>query len=301
MCFGEGHERKDDMGAIDTEGKIYLSSNTIFADLFNYYLYGGKQVIKPDKLKELDTTQIAIPYGNGARVPVQKYRDILKLWTAMTDQNAIYVVMGAEVQHKKNKTANWTVNNGAPVIKLTSEEFLSGFRKGDKLIPIITATIFLSDEKWDGPMNLHDMIDVKDKNLLKFIPDFPINLIAPGNMTDADFGKFRTDLGFALKILKRQNIDADRLIEETNHRKIDRKTAMFLNAVTKLQLEFDEKEEMVDMCQAMENRDQKMKILGVIEYMRDEGKSENDIVSKIMEKYNVTKEYVLAILAPKTI
>jgi hypothetical protein len=35
-------------------------------------------------------------------------------------------------------------------IRLTSEEFLSGFRKGDKLIPIITATLLLSDEEWKG-------------------------------------------------------------------------------------------------------------------------------------------------------
>lgn len=30
-------------------------------------------MIQPEKLRELDTTEIAIPYGNGARAPVQKY------------------------------------------------------------------------------------------------------------------------------------------------------------------------------------------------------------------------------------
>jgi len=88
------------MGDIDSEGKQYFSINSIFADLFNYLLYDGKHVIQPDKLKELDTTEIAIPYGNGARVPVQKYRDLLKLWSAMMDDNAIYVMLGAEIQDK---------------------------------------------------------------------------------------------------------------------------------------------------------------------------------------------------------
>jgi len=32
-------------------------------------------------------------------------------------------------------------------IRLTSEEFLSGFRKGDKVIPIITAIVLLSNEE----------------------------------------------------------------------------------------------------------------------------------------------------------
>ena len=31
------------MGIIDTEGKKYLSDNKIFADAFNYLVYGGKQ------------------------------------------------------------------------------------------------------------------------------------------------------------------------------------------------------------------------------------------------------------------
>lgn len=323
------------MGVIDTEGKKYLSINKFFADLFNFYLYGGKQVIRPEGLKELDTTQIAIPYGNGARVPVQKYRDVLKLWAAMMDENAIYVMLGAEVQQKthyampvkkglydmigyarqveeagssyrdkrkkKDEQGDLFVEDGALKIKLSSEEFLSGFRKEDRLIPIITATVYLSSEKWDGPMDLQDMLDVKDKSLLKFIPNYPINLIAPANISDEDFEKFSTDLGLAMKVLKHQNEDADQVIEETNHRKIDRKTAVFLNRVAKLELEFEEKEELIDMCKAMENRDKKMKITGAIEYMKDEGKTENDIISKIMEKYNVTKEYVLALLSPKTI
>ena len=33
-------------------------------------------------------------------------------------------------------------------IRLASEKFLSGFRKGDKLISVITAAVLLSDEEW---------------------------------------------------------------------------------------------------------------------------------------------------------
>ncbi len=58
-------------------------------------------------------------------------------------------------------------------IRLTRDEFLSGFRKGDKLIPIITATVLLSDKEWKGPRNLYDMLDVKDDTLLRFTPNCP--------------------------------------------------------------------------------------------------------------------------------
>lgn len=320
------------MGVIDTEGKNYLSIHSIFADLFNFLLYDGKQVIQPNKLKELDTTEIAIPYGNGARVPVQKYRDLLRLWSAMMDDTAVYVMLGAELQGKthyampvkkglydmigyarqveearnsykkrKDGEGDLYVDDGTLKIKLTSEEFLSGFRKDDRLIPIITATVYLSSEEWDGPHDLHDMLDVRDKELLRFIPNYPINLIAPANIGDADFEKFGTDLGLAMKVLKYQKAGAIEVIEETDHRRIDRNTAIFLNRVANLGLEFEEEEETVDMCKAMEDNNRKMKITGAIETMQDMGAAENDIITKIMEKYNVTKEYVLALLSPKPV
>lgn len=321
------------MGDIDSEGKQYFSINSIFADLFNYLLYDGKPVIQPDKLKELDTTEIAIPYGNGARVPVQKYRDLLKLWSAMMDDNAIYVMLGAEIQDKihyampvrrglydmigysrqveeagksyrtksENKEGNLYAEDGTIKIKLSSEEFLSGFRKEDKLIPIITATVYLSADKWDGPLDLHDMIDVKDKGLLKFIPNYPINLIAPANMVDTDFAKFSTDLGFAMNVLKHQNDAADKILEETNHKRIDRNTAVFLNTVAKLGLEIEDKEEEIDMCVAMENRMKKEKVMGAIEVLRVDGKSDEDIIAKVMKLFDVSREYVQNLLAPKAV
>ena len=317
------------MGVIDTEGKQYLANNKFFADLFNYLLHDGKPVIKPEKLRELDATQITIPYGNGAKVPVQKYRDLLKLWSAYMDDTAVYVMLGAELQgkthyampvkkglydmigyakqvdearnsyRKKKGNSDLYVDEGELKIKLSSEEFLSGFRKGDRLIPIITATVYLSAEKWDGPMDLHDMLDVKDKDLLKFIPNCPINLIAPVNIPDNDFGKFSTNLGLALKVLKYQKAGAVEVIEATNHELIDRDTAVFLNRVANLGLEFEEEEDSIDMCKAMEENNKKQRITEAIEIYREYGESDEDIIKKIMSKFNVAKEYILALLTPK--
>ena len=43
----------------------------------------------------------------------------------------------------------------------------------------------------------------------------------------------------------------------------------------------------------------KEKVTGAIQGMQMAGASEKDIISKIIEKYNVTKDYVLALLAPQ--
>ena len=318
------------MGDMDTEGKQYLSNPVFFADAFNYLLYGGEQVIIPEELKELDTTELTVPYGNDARVPVQKYRDLLKLWNAMMDENAIYVILGAELQDKvhygmpvkdglydmlgyskqiaeikrsyrKDATEEGeiTVDNGVLKIKLTSEEFLSGLRKDDKLIPIITAVVYFGDEPWDGPRSLFDMLDVRDERLYRFLSDYKLNLISPADMDEDEFEKFHTELGYAMKLLKHQSEDADELIVREGHRKVSSETAYFLNAAMKLNLEFEVEPGGIEMCKAQEKNNLKREVTGAIKGMRIAGMSDDDILAKVMEAFHVTREYVLTLLTPQ--
>lgn len=84
-----------DLGKKDAVTKEYMRNPIIFADAFNKFLYHGRQVIRPEKLTELDTTEITLPYGEGdAGVPEQKYRDVLKLM--MTDGEVAYCILGIE-------------------------------------------------------------------------------------------------------------------------------------------------------------------------------------------------------------
>lgn len=48
------------MGKKDTITKNYMKENRVFADAFNYLLYNGQQMIQPEKLREIDTTEMAI-------------------------------------------------------------------------------------------------------------------------------------------------------------------------------------------------------------------------------------------------
>ena len=84
---------------IDTITKDFIKDKTIFADLFNQYIYGGRQVILPEQLEEQDSAEISLPYGtDGAAVPVQKFPDVKKLYTAKTDGKMSYVLYGVENQ-----------------------------------------------------------------------------------------------------------------------------------------------------------------------------------------------------------
>ena len=88
------------MGLADTVTKAYMKENTVFADAFNYLIYGGKAVVDPAQLQELDTTEIALPFGaqdeNGNQTAdaVQKYRDVLKSAVIKQDDEAAYILLG---------------------------------------------------------------------------------------------------------------------------------------------------------------------------------------------------------------
>ena len=92
------------MGLADAVTKAYMKENTVFADAFNYLIYGGKAVVDPAQLQELDTTEIALPFGaqdkNGKQPDdaVQKYRDVLKSAVIIRDEEVAYILLGIESQ-----------------------------------------------------------------------------------------------------------------------------------------------------------------------------------------------------------
>ena len=57
------------MGVIDTEGKQYLSTNSIFADLFNFLLHDGRPIIKAEELKSWIQRKLPYRMGMGRECP----------------------------------------------------------------------------------------------------------------------------------------------------------------------------------------------------------------------------------------
>jgi len=258
----------------DSVSKKYLQDKDRFADLFNFYLYDGQQVIQPEQLREMDTTAITLPYGQDGKVSsVQKQRDIIKVVSAMTDGHCDYLLLAIEVQSELHyamppKNMLYDAMQYADQIYQTAKthrknqdeasttgEFLSGFYKTDKLLPVITLTLYLDAAEWDAPRSLHEMLLVKDERLLPFIPDYKLNLITPANIDDTDFAKFHTELSPVLKYLKYSR-SKDKLNEVVHtdpiYRRLDRDSAEVINIVTGSNLSIEQGKESIDMCQAIE-------------------------------------------------
>jgi hypothetical protein len=78
--------------------------------------------------------------------------------------------------------------------KTSGAEFLSGWKKEDKLIPVITLTVYYGTDEWDGALSIHGMFAREiDKKILSMIPDYRISIMEPKKITNWD--NFQTDIG----------------------------------------------------------------------------------------------------------
>ena len=264
------------MGLKDTVTTKYMRQSQIFADAFNYYIYGGEQVIDPDGLEELDTREVDVPYGgeDGAKQPVQRTRDVIKSLVAMMDRRTAYLLLAVEAQshvHNAMPVKNMVydalqyakqVSNAVVSHKRSGDykgadgdEYLSGFMKQDRLLPVVTLVLCFFAKEWDGPMSLHEMFGEQDARILARVPDYKINLVAPASIRDGDFGKFQTSLKEVLSFIKYSQ-DADRLGEvieaDEGFRHLGRAEVDVLNACVGAKIEMEKDKEDTNVCLAIE-------------------------------------------------
>jgi len=310
------------LGKKDILCKKYMGNPIHFAEAFNFFLYRGHSKIDPADLSPLDTTEIAVPYGNGARLPVQKYRDVLKQWKTMTDGKTLYTILGIENQSDvhyampvknglydflyysmqveeagksyKSKKLNKGKNRKPVKATLSRAEYLSGFRKEDRLMPVITLVVFFNPARWDGPESIHEMLNTKDEELLQYVPDYKIHLLTPYNMKDEDFEKFYTDFGKLLKYIKYSN-DEKALYRITHegdfYQNIDTESALLMNEMTGSKLQLNEEGGKVNMCKAIDDMRLHCREEGKVEG-REEGRAEGRVEGKIEGKEETRLEAI---------
>lgn len=311
------------MGKIDTVTKDYMKKNSVFADTFNYFIYGGRQIIDPKNLQELDTTEIAVPFGNGNQVAVQKFRDLLKAATLMTDEKATYLILGVEnesdakyaepvknilydsLQYSKQVQQTATRHREKKDRKDRNDgEFLSGFYREDKLTPVITLVILFSSEKWDGPRTLHEMMSTQDLDILNCVADYRLNLIEPAAMVAEDLNKFRSNLRSVLGFIKYSN-DGNALdtflAKEKGLRNLDVEAARVIKMCAKTEIEFDENAEVIDVCKAEQQMKEKARREGLLEGERkglQKGRLDTlcEGIKNVMESFHVTAEEAMKVM-----
>ena len=249
------------MGVKDIATIKYMRQNTIFADVFNYFIHNGEQVICPECLQELDTRELDIPYGGekGHKQPVQRSRDLIKAVTAMTDNNNAYLLLAIENQSN--------IHYAMPVRNLVYDA-LQYAKQVEKAI---------ASHKQSG--------------------DYKINLIAPAQIKDTDFEKFTTSLKEVLLFIK-YSADADKLAEvvaedrEFHH--LGREEINVLNACVSANLPVSQDEEGIDVCKAIEVIAERAAVKAAEKERID---TLADMIERLMDKMEWTAEQAMDILS----
>ena len=283
------------MSKKDTVTKAFMRENTVFADAFNYLIFNGKKVIQPERLQELDTTELVqlIAKGkNNKNESVQKYRDILKAAVIMEDENADYLLLGIENQTEihyampvrnmiydalqyGNQVAAIAAQNVKEKKAPTRAEFLSGFYKADKLRPVITLVLHFGADPWDGATSLHEMMDFPLEEMRTFIQDYKIHLIDPAALEPDELEKFSTSLREVLGCIKYSK-DKEKLssfIRNNTRMMLEINAARVIQTITNITLDLSEEVEEVDMCKAIDDMMQDSRKEGLAEGM-EKGKAE---------------------------
>lgn len=312
------------MGKIDIITKEYMENPVVFADAFNQFLYHGEQKIDPALLTELDTTGIVVPYGaSGASVPEQKYRDVLKLLYAMTDGRTAYCVMGIENQAEIHYAL--PVRNGVydflqlsrQVSKAASShrqamkkekagqpedsqrkaaptdgEFLSGFWKTDRLIPVVTLVLYFGSGKWDAPLSLREMYSDVDDAILAHAPDYHVNLIVPEEMSDKEINQFHSNLREVMLYIKyaRDKGKLRQIIgQDPKFQSLERQAADVINAVTESEFKYPEGKGEVNMCLAIQEMRIESEMKGAILTCKALGISLDETIKQITEMFQLSE------------
>lgn len=268
------------MAKNDMAIKKWISDKRRFADLFNACLFRGEEVIVPQELEVLpNESDLILKDKEGAERAFQRYRDVVMRWRSGAD----FVVLASENQDKIHYAmpVRAMVYDGLSYVeqiekmwkkqkgkggKVEKEEFLSHFRKSDRLRPVITLVFYYGTKTWDGSCDLHSMMALSEQKkyfpvIEKCIPNYHINLLDVSRVKDPEI--FRTDLQLIFRMLQYRN-EKDALIQYLNeHRayfgKLDldtyRAVTVFLNSEKQLDRIMPEgsvKGE-IDMCKALDD------------------------------------------------
>jgi hypothetical protein len=204
---------------------IFLSDDTRYADFVNGYVFRGAQVVTDDSIQERDT-KVWLKILSGTKTKyLGKTRDMVRkvifgvnfaiigienqetIDYAFPVRNMIYDAGEYEKQLKKIRKHVKKNSRG-----LIDGEYLYGFRKTDRLKPVVTFLLYSGEEPWQGPEGLWDMLDFTDisEQLKRLVQDYRINVVDIRRLEDTSV--FHTDIKEVFDFIKYSN-DKNKLKE----------------------------------------------------------------------------------------
>ena len=268
-------QKENSFGTFDQEINTFFKDAHHFSCLINTCLYQGQDVVKPQDLMLVDPK-------------IQAYtRDVLMLWNGRYGsgiENQLienypmpYRILHydclvykdqmdvLEKEHRKKKDLR------------SSEEFLSGIKANDRLIPCITIVIYYGTRPWQTNFSMKDMFDVKD---VEHLNEYKMNLIEVHSDTHQYKDK-ELDLVFSMT---RDILNANfNTIRNKYKQGIPKQVALVIASMAKdeelYQQIKEEEKEVIVMCESLDRMREEASNKGFIKG-KTQGKTEGIQIGK---------------------
>lgn len=178
----------------DISEKWLEGYNDVFADIYNALVFGGRDILKEEKLVPLPTEAFtdredgSVRQGNRDICKVDdcygQYRLICGLENQTGRDNTMPErVMGydfAAYEEQIQAIMEQNKNAGHPA-------YAKRIHDGQKLAPVITTILYFGGkEPWEKPRSLHDMLDFSGglEKIKPYVADYPLNIISLAELSE---------------------------------------------------------------------------------------------------------------------
>lgn len=298
------------MGKKDITLKDYFSDCRRYADLLNGSIFCGRQMIKPEELRDADTVQsksdnqAVLERTNDISMKQIKDGSIFAVWVVANQENIDYsmpvrimlqeaLAYDRQVKEVRRENQRQQKKRKQGMEELYTDmfadsgEFLSGIKKEDRLYPVVTLVVYWGEGEWQGAKSLHDIICFgEDKSfadaLKAHVPEYPLHFL---NLSkEHDYQNFQSEIRMLFELYDRRNNKTSFYSYLKNHdecRQIDEETVWALSKMLninaeKLKNKAVQEEGVSDMCRA-------------IEELIEDGKLEGDAVRIVKSIESVMK------------
>ncbi|MFI3171422.1 MAG: hypothetical protein R3Y58_03485 [Eubacteriales bacterium] len=230
----------------------------------NAVIFNGEKVLIPEELQDVDSDVSQVIELQELTEHLARRRDVVKstplgetfaiigienqtaIHYAMPLRTLLYDVLG----YTKECSLLAKKNKGTP--GLSSAEFLSGLKKDDRLTPIITLVIYYSEDPWDGPLSLQDMLTEMTPEIRKLVTDHKLNLLQVKESAEYHFSNPEVEKVFSIS---RDLFDGKiaEVQEEYKDKTLPSEVVRMIGSITgaKTFMKQEEGEE-INMCRALE-------------------------------------------------
>ena len=296
------------LGAKDHDIYQVLSDEEVFADLFNGALFGGSQLIRPEMLAQMNEKKYVNITGTvqgQKKVILKRLRDVQK--SAELREGCLAVILAAEGQREIHfampvrSMLYDAVDYTSQVEQITKAhmkqkdlkkrpEYLSGLKKEDRPLPVITIVFYYGeDQEWDGPLSLHDMLEIPEELLpwKDYIQDYKVNLVYSGTVNSRNFRTGLRDVFELLPLMKDKEGMKAALAKNRGHYScMDKKSGWILSKFLNIpELKKEVREgEVIDMCTAIEEMIQDSREEGIVYGVEQGEQKVNRLIRILLEE-----------------